>query len=77
MKRLQELIRAYRNYDPAAKSNWEILLLYPGPKAIFFHSIAHWFYQKRLFFLARLVCEVSRFLTGIEIHPGPGSVAGW
>jgi len=70
MKRLQELIRAYRNYDPAAKSNWEILLLYPGPKAIFFHSIAHWFYQKRLFFLARLVCEVSRFLTGIEIHPG-------
>ncbi|MCX7977923.1 MAG: serine O-acetyltransferase [Bdellovibrionaceae bacterium] len=64
------LLRAYKNYDPAAKGWLEIALLYPGPKAIFFHRIAHFFYRLRLFFLARLVSEVSRFLTGIEIHPG-------
>jgi len=65
-----DLIRAYRRYDPAAKSFLEILLLYPGPKAIFFHRVGHFFYRMRLFFLARLVAEFSRFLTGIEIHPG-------
>lgn len=65
-----ELIKAYKNYDPAAKSELEILLLYPGPKAIFFHRIAHEFYQMRFYFLARFISEFSRFLTGIEIHPG-------
>ncbi len=65
-----DLIKAYRSYDPAAKSDWEILFLYPGPKAIFFHQIAHFLYKNNLHFLARLVCELSRFLTGIEIHPG-------
>ena len=65
-----ELIGAYKSYDPAAKSFLEILLLYPGPRALFFHRIAHSFYKCKLFFLARLVAEVSRFLTGIEIHPG-------
>ncbi len=65
-----DLIKAYRRYDPAAKSFLEIMLLYPGPKAIFSHRIAHAFYKAHLFFLARLVAEFSRFLTGIEIHPG-------
>lgn len=65
-----DLIRAYRNYDPAAKSDWEILLLYPGPKAIFLHRIGHVFYRMNLHFMARMICELSRFLTGIEIHPG-------
>jgi serine O-acetyltransferase len=65
-----DLISAYRNYDPAAKSNIEILLLYPGPKALFFHRIGHIFYRSKLHFFARLVCELSRFITGIEIHPG-------
>ncbi|MFP5518499.1 MAG: serine O-acetyltransferase EpsC [Bdellovibrionia bacterium] len=65
-----ELIRAYKNYDPAAKSMLEILLLYPGPKAVFFHRIAHFFYGLNLFFLARLFAEISRWMTGIEIHPG-------
>lgn len=67
---LFELLRTYKNYDPAAKSIWEIALLYPGPKAIFFHRMAHCFYNVKLFFLARLVAEISRLLTGIEIHPG-------
>lgn len=63
-------IRAYKNYDPAAKSMLEILLLYPGPRAIFFHRIAHALYSCKLFFIARLVADISRTLTGIEIHPG-------
>lgn len=67
---MNELIRAYRSYDPAAKSNIEIFLLYPGPKAIALHRVAHSLYSSRLFFLARLVSEFSRWLTGIEIHPG-------
>ena len=63
-------LRAYKNYDPAAKSMLEILLLYPGPRAVFFHRIAHALYKYRLFFIARLVADISRTLTGIEIHPG-------
>lgn len=65
-----ELLKAYRNYDPAAKSYLEILLLYPGPRALFFHRVAHALYRIRLFFLARFVADISRTLTGIEIHPG-------
>lgn len=65
-----DFLKAYKNYDPAAKSLLEIGLLYPGPKAIFCHRIAHCLYELKLFFLARLVAEFSRWLTGIEIHPG-------
>lgn len=70
MKSVFDLIRAYKSYDPAAKSMFEILFLYPGPKAIFFHRLAHLFYLLKLYFIARLISEFSRFLTGIEIHPG-------
>lgn len=65
-----DFLRAYKNYDPAAKSLMEVAFLYPGPKAIFFHRVAHALYLAKLFFLARFVSEISRFLTGIEIHPG-------
>ena len=65
-----EFLRDYRRYDPAAKSYLEIFFLYPGPRALFFHRIAHCFYQVRLYFLARLIADISRTLTGIEIHPG-------
>lgn len=65
-----DFIKAYKNYDPAAKSFAEILLLYPGPKAVLFHRIAHFFYKKSAFFLSRMMCELGRFFTGIEIHPG-------
>jgi len=65
-----ELVNAYKNYDPAAKSKAEILFLYPGVKAILMHRLGHLFYKLELFFLARLVAEVNRFFTGIEIHPG-------
>lgn len=65
-----DFLKAYKNYDPAAKSYAEIFLLYPGPRALFFHRIAHFLYQIGLFFMARLVADISRTLTGIEIHPG-------
>jgi len=56
--------------DPAARSIVEIILLYPGFHAVINHRIAHFLYNRRLYFLARLVSHISRFLTGIEIHPG-------
>ncbi len=65
-----DFLCAYEKYDPAAKSMIEIALLYPGPKAVMFHRLAHFLYQNRLYFFARLVAEISRCLTGIEIHPG-------
>jgi serine O-acetyltransferase len=65
-----DFLRAYKAYDPAAKSLFEVALLYPGPKAILFYRIAHLFYSSRLFFCARFFCEIGRLLTGIEIHPG-------
>ncbi len=69
-KRLIVLLNTYKAYDPAAKSLWEIALLYPGPKALVMHRLAHLFYKAHFYFLARLVAEISRWLTGIEIHPG-------
>jgi serine O-acetyltransferase len=55
--------------DPAAKSVLEVILLYPGFHALFFHRFSHWFYEKKLFFIARLIAQTSRFFTGIDIHP--------
>lgn len=55
--------------DPAPRSRWEILL-YPGVLALGLHRIAHWLYRGELFFLARFVNHVARFLTAIDIHPG-------
>jgi serine O-acetyltransferase len=65
-----DFLRAYKKYDPAAKSLLEVGLLYPGPKAILLYRIANLFYSCRLYFLARFFCEVGRWMTGIEIHPG-------
>lgn len=55
--------------DPAPRSRWEIML-YPGVWALGFHRLAHWFYCGELYFIARLVNHISRFLTAIDIHPG-------
>lgn len=65
-----DFLLAYKRYDPAAKSVLEIALLYPGPKAIFCYRIARCLYLLRLFFFARMISEIGRFITGIEIHPG-------
>jgi serine O-acetyltransferase len=63
-------IRAAKDKDPAATGFLEILLLYHGLHALVSHRIAHFFYKIRLYFLARLISELSRLMTGIEIHPG-------
>ena len=63
-------ILAARAKDPAAKGFLEILLLYPGLHALIHYRIAHFFYKMHLFFIARFISQVSRFVTGIEIHPG-------
>lgn len=69
-KHLREDIRAIRDRDPAARNTFEILVLYSGLHALIYHRIAHFFYRRRLFFFARLVSQLNRFLTGVEIHPG-------
>lgn len=63
-------IRTAQKKDPAAKGFLEVLLLYQGLHALAAHRIAHFLYGLRLYLLARLVSQVSRFFTGIEIHPG-------
>ncbi|MGL4739491.1 MAG: serine O-acetyltransferase [Sarcina sp.] len=57
-------------HDPAAKSRIEVLILYPGIHAVINHRMAHFFYRKKRYFIARLLSQLSRFFTGIEIHPG-------
>ncbi|MBQ6894028.1 MAG: serine O-acetyltransferase [Clostridia bacterium] len=56
--------------DPAARNPVEIFLLYSGLHAVANHRIAHVFYKLKLFFIARLISQISRAITGIEIHPG-------
>ena len=65
-----ETLAAYQARDPAARSKLEIFLLYPGVHATINHRIAHWCHTHRLKFLGRAISQWSRFLTGIEIHPG-------
>ena len=63
-------IKAAQKRDPAAKSFLEVILLYPGLHALICYRIGHLFYKMRLFLLARLLSQMARFFTGIEIHPG-------
>lgn len=67
--RLTEYLDSIQARDPAPRSRWEILL-YPGLHAVALHRVAHWLFEGRLFFLARLVNHIARFLTAIDIHPG-------
>lgn len=70
LDRLREDIRAIFAKDPAARSTLEVLICYPGLHALWFHRRAHWFWAHNLKFFARFISHISRFLTGIEIHPG-------
>ena len=67
---IKKEIQAIKERDPAARSGLEVILLYPGFHAIMLHRPAHWLYRRRAFFSARAISQLSRFLTGIEIHPG-------
>ena len=69
-KLLKEDIDVIFEQDPAARSYFEVVLTYAGLHAIWAHRLAHFFFKKKLFFIARAISQVSRFFTGIEIHPG-------
>ncbi|MFI8709780.1 serine O-acetyltransferase [Bacillus sp. NPDC077411] len=69
-KRLREDIEVVFEQDPAARSYIEVILTYSGLHAIWAHRIAHAFYKRKFFFFARVISQMSRFFTGIEIHPG-------
>ena len=69
-KRIAEDIRTVFREDPAARNVMEVLLCYPGLHAIWMHRLAHFFWMRGWKNLARLISHISRFLTGVEIHPG-------
>lgn len=69
-KRLNYDLERILKEDPAAKSKLEVLLLYPCVHSIIAYRLTHFLYKHKLFFLARLISQLSRFFTGIEIHPG-------
>ena len=70
MEKIKETIEVAREKDPAAKGAINILVNTPGIHAIMFHRVAHSLYNRKHFFIARLISQISRFLSGIEIHPG-------
>lgn len=69
-KKLKEDIEVVFEQDPAARSYLEVILTYSGLHSIWAHRVAHWFFKRKWFFLARVISQISRFFTGIEIHPG-------
>jgi serine O-acetyltransferase len=69
-ERMREDIQTVFHNDPAARTTLEVILAYPGVHAIWLHRFAHWLWSHHLKLVARMVSEVSRFTTGIEIHPG-------
>ena len=67
---MNNFLQSIIDRDPAAKSKLSLILTYPGVKAVFFHKIANFFYLAKFDLVARFISQLSRFLTGIEIHPG-------
>ena len=67
---MNSFLQSIIDRDPAAKSKLSLILTYPGVKAVFFHRIANFFNVAKFDLLARIISQFSRFLTGIEIHPG-------
>lgn len=63
-------LKSIMERDPAARNAVEVFLLYSGVHAVLWHRLAHWLFRHKCLFLARFVSQTSRFLTGIEIHPG-------
>ncbi|HAM39741.1 MAG: serine O-acetyltransferase [Elusimicrobia bacterium RIFOXYC2_FULL_34_12] len=69
-KKLREDISVIFEKDPAAKNIVEVLLCYPGLHALWYYRLSNWFYKHSRFTIARIISEIARFFTGIEIHPG-------
>lgn len=70
LSRIREDVETVFAEDPAAKSTWEVLCCYPGLHAIWLHRAARFLWRHNLLFLGRLLSHISRWLTGVEIHPG-------
>lgn len=70
LKELYEDAKNILTKDPAAKNIFTVILLYQGFHILIYYRIAHWLYNHKIFFLARLISQIGRFFTGIEIHPG-------
>ena len=70
MKAIINHLNSIRERDPAARTNLEVLLLYPSVHAVGIYRVANMFFKMNMFFVARLFSQIARFLTGIEIHPG-------
>lgn len=70
LERFKEDIQCVKQNDPAARSNLEILFLYPGFRAVRMHRKAHWFYNHKMYFIARYISQRCVKKTNIEIHPG-------
>ena len=66
---MNDFLQSIIDRDPAAKSKLSLVLTYPGVKAVFFHRIANFFSTAKFDLIARIISQLSRFLTGIEIHP--------
>ncbi|MFL2892013.1 MAG: serine O-acetyltransferase EpsC [Candidatus Pelagibacter sp.] len=67
---MSNFLQSIIDRDPAAKSKLSLILTYPGVKAVFFHRLAHFFSVAKFDLISRIISQFSRFLTGIEIHPG-------
>ncbi|MDA7459690.1 serine O-acetyltransferase [Candidatus Pelagibacter ubique] len=67
---MNDFLQSIIDRDPAAKSKLSLILTYPGVKAVFFYRIANFFHLAKFHLVARIISQLSRFLTGIEIHPG-------
>ena len=67
---IKEDISVVFERDPAARTHWEIITTYPGVHALIIHRLSHWVWRKRFFWIARFISHISRWITGIEIHPG-------
>lgn len=67
---IKEDISVVFERDPAARTRWEIITTYPGVHALIIHRFSHWVWRKRFFWIARFISHITRWLTGIEIHPG-------
>ena len=65
-----DTIKTIKEKDPAVKNIWEVIFFYHGLHALIFYRMAHFFYHKHWYFIASLISNISKFFTGIEIHPG-------
>jgi len=69
-KQIRNDIKAVLERDPAARNALEVILCYPGFHAVLMHRVAHWFHNRGFKLIARIISQINRFFTGIEIHPG-------